>query len=36
MAKAVFSMLETFWQQIGLMLNEETNEILHLEHSILW
>jgi hypothetical protein len=34
MAKAVFSMLKTFFcQQIGLAFKEETNEVLHLEHS---
>jgi hypothetical protein len=36
MAKAVFSMLKTFLPANLTMLKEETNEILHLEHSFVW
>ena len=25
-----------FYQQIGLKFNEETSELLHFEHSIVW
>ena len=35
MAKAAFSRQKTFHQQTGLKFKEETNEVLHLECSIL-
>jgi hypothetical protein len=34
MAKAALNRKKTFQQQIGLKFKEETNEVLHLEHSI--
>jgi hypothetical protein len=27
---------ETFYQQIGLKFEEETSEMLHLEHGFVW
>ena len=33
MAKAAFSKKKTFYQQIGLKFEEETNKMLHLEHG---
>jgi hypothetical protein len=35
-AKATFNRRKTFHQQIGLKFKEETSEVLHLEHSIVW
>ena len=35
-AKAAFSRKKTFHQQTGLKFEEETNEVLHLEHSFIW
>ena len=36
MAKAAFSNKKTFYQQIGLKFEEETNKMLHLEHGFVW
>jgi hypothetical protein len=36
MAKAAFNRKKTFQLQIGLKFKEQTNEVLHLECSILW
>ena len=36
MAKAAFSKKKTFYQQIGLKFEEETNKMLHLEHAFVW
>ena len=36
MAKAAFSKKKTFYQQIGLKFEEETNKMLHLEHGFVW
>ena len=36
MAKAAFDRKNAFHQQIGLKCKEETSEILHLEHRIVW
>ena len=36
MAKAAFTLLHSFYQQIGLKFEEETNKMLHLEHGFLW
>jgi len=37
MAKAAFSKEEdSFYQQIGLKFEEETNKMLHLEHGFVW
>jgi len=33
MTKAAFSKKKTFYQQIGLKFEEETNKMLHLEHD---
>jgi len=33
MAKAAFNKTKTFHQLIGLEFKEETNKLLHLEHS---
>jgi hypothetical protein len=33
MAKAAFNKKKNFYQQIGLKFEEETSEILRLEHS---
>jgi hypothetical protein len=35
-AKGSFNRKKTFHQQIGLKFKEETSEVLHLEHSIVW
>jgi hypothetical protein len=35
MAKAAFKK-KTFHQQMGLKYKAETNEVLHLEHSVVW
>ena len=36
MAKAAFNKTRTFYQQIGLKFEEETNKMLHLEHGFVW
>ena len=36
MAKAAFSKKKTFYQEIGLKFEEETNKMLHLEHGFVW
>jgi hypothetical protein len=36
MVKAVYNRKKTFHQQTGLKFMEETSEVLHLEHSIVW
>jgi uncharacterized Rmd1/YagE family protein len=36
MAKAAFNTKKTFHLQIGLKFKEETSEVLHLGHSIVW
>jgi hypothetical protein len=36
MEKAAFSRKKTFLQETGVKFEEETNEVLHLEHRILW
>jgi len=36
MAKAAFSKKKTFYQQIGLKFEQETNKMLHLEHCFIW
>jgi hypothetical protein len=35
MAGAAFNKKKTFHQQIGLIFDEETIEVLHLEHSFI-
>ena len=36
MAKAAISKKKTFYQQIGLKFEEETNKMLHSEHGFVW
>jgi hypothetical protein len=36
MAKSVFNKRTTLQQQIELKLNEDTSEVLHLEHFTVW
>jgi len=36
MTKAAFSKKKTFYQQIGLKFEEETNKMLRLEHGFVW
>ena len=36
MAKSAFNRKKTFHQQIGIKFKEQTSEVLHLEHSVVW
>ena len=36
MAKAAFSYRVSFYQKNGLKFEEETDKMLHLEHSFVW
>ena len=36
MARAAFNRKKTFHQYSGLKFKEETSEMLHLDHSIVW
>jgi hypothetical protein len=36
MAKAAFNKKKKLFQQIGLRSEEETSEMLHLEHGFVW
>ena len=36
MAKAAVNKKNTFHQQTGLKVKEETSKVLHLEHSFVW
>jgi hypothetical protein len=36
MEKAVFNKNNSFHQQIGLKLQEDTSKVLHLEHRFVW
>jgi hypothetical protein len=36
MAKAAFNKKDSFYQQIGLEIEEETSKMLHLEHGFVW
>ena len=37
MAKAAFNKMKNlFYQQIGIKFEEETSEVLHLEHNSVW
>jgi hypothetical protein len=35
-ANVKFNKKDSFYQQIGLQCEEETNKVLHLEHNFVW